>query len=230
LCSFEVSEAFKFCSANFLQALPKEVYPHPPSEFSLCLFEILEGLGFCSGFVGDLFIFFSISKNCSSLSTGFCAKNNSSKKKGKRRRLFCSVLFCSVCHHDAKANDVWTIAVDGAAAAKAASVRTISVDGAAAAVAAKHKRNAWTITMGAGDNPRRHPCHRSHALHEPAATASAGGVSEIAVVPPAASLDPRGALRLGPVAFRIPVASRLSSRQLQPPVSFLGKQVVPSRW
>jgi hypothetical protein len=33
LCSFEVSEAFKFCSANFLQALPKEVYPHPPLSF-----------------------------------------------------------------------------------------------------------------------------------------------------------------------------------------------------
>jgi hypothetical protein len=150
----------------------------------------------------------------------------------KKRKKKTSVLFCSVCHHDAKANDVWTIAiaVDDAAVAKAASLRTISVDGAgAAAVAAKHKRNAWTITMGAGNNPRRHPYHCSHALHEPAATA-AGGVSEIAVVPPAASLDPRGALHLGPVAFRIPVASRRSSRQLQPLVFFLGKQVVPFQW
>jgi hypothetical protein len=178
---------------------------------------------FCGRFV---LFFSSIFRNCSSLSPGFCAKNNSSKKKRKKKT---SVLFCSFCHHDAKANDVWTIAVHGAAAAKAASVRTISVDGAGAAVAAKHKRNAWTITMGAGDNPRCHPCHRSHALHEPAATA-AGGVSEIAVIPPAASLDPRGALHLGPVAFRIPVASRLSSRQPQPPVFFLGKQVVPFRW
>jgi hypothetical protein len=150
--------------------------------------------------------------------------------QAKKRKEQTSVLFCSVCHHDAKANDVWTIALD-AAVAKAASVRTISGDEAGASVAAKHKRNAWTITMGAGDNPRCHPCHRSHALHEPAATAAAaGGVSEIAVLPPAASLDPRGALHLGPVAFRIPLASRLSSRQLQPPVSFLGKQVVPFRW
>ncbi len=151
--------------------------------------------------------------------------------QAKKRKEKTSVLFCSVCHHDAKANDVWTFAVDGAAVAEAPRLRTISVDDpGAAAVAAKHKRNAWTITMGTGDNPRRHPCHRSHALHEPAATAAAGGVSEIAVVPPAASLDPRGALHLGPVAFRIPVASRLSSRQLQPPGFFLGKQVVPFRW
>ncbi len=72
--------------------------------------------------------------------------------------------------------------------------------------------------MGAGDDTRRRPHHRSLAIHGAAATS--GGVPEIAVLPAAASLDPCGPVRLGAVVFRISVIR---------PLLLSGKQVFQSR-
>jgi len=72
--------------------------------------------------------------------------------------------------------------------------------------------------VGAGDDTRRRPHHRSLTIHGPAATS--GGVPEIAVLPATASLDRCGPVRLGAVVFRTSVIR---------PLLLSGKQVFQSR-